>query len=105
MSYPSQHLNFPPQTPADERLCDWTAMFICIGRPDEYFEESLALLRSIKARHAEVIAKLNLYLQHAKGELVRYELSAEIERRKKLIRAAEKKSEKAEKEDAGTRKR
>jgi hypothetical protein len=105
MSYPGEHLNFLTQTPAEERLCDWTAVFNCIGRPDAYFEESLTLLRTIKSRHAEVIEKLNLYLKHAKGELLRCEISQEIERREGLIRTAEKKSEKAEKNDARTRKR
>jgi hypothetical protein len=104
MSYLGHDLKFPSRTPAEERLCDWTAVFNCIGRPDAYFEESLALFRSIKSRHAEVIEKLNLYLQHAKGELLRCEISQEIERREGLICAAEKKPEKAEK-NARTRKR
>jgi hypothetical protein len=105
-----QHdLKFPIQTLAEERLCDWTAVFNCQRRPDAYFEESIALLRSIKTRHTEVIEKLNLYQQHAKGELLRSEISSEIERREALIRATEekelKKSEKAEKANARTTKR
>src|ERR1700732_3620652 len=99
MAYPGHDLKFPFQTPAEERLCDWTAVFNCQGRPDAYFEESFALLRTIKSQHAEVIDKLKLYLQHAKGELLRCEISSEIERREALIRATEekelKKSEKA----------
>ena len=59
-------------------------VFNCHGRPDAYFEESLVLLRSIKSRHTEVINKLKLYLQHAKGELLRCEISHEIERREAL---------------------
>jgi hypothetical protein len=97
VSYPGHEINFPTRTPAEDRLYDWTAVFNCIGRPDAYFEESLTLLRTIKSRHAEVIEKLNLYLKHAKGELLRCEISQEIERREGLICAAEKKSEKAEK--------
>jgi len=47
MPYPGHDLKFPMQTPAEERLCDWTAVFDCQGRPDAYFEESLALLRAM----------------------------------------------------------
>jgi hypothetical protein len=106
MAYPGHDLKFSAQTPAEERLCDWTAVFNCPGREDSYFEESLGLLRSIKNRHRDVIDKLKLYLQHAKGELLRCEISAEIERREALIRTmekkAQKKSEKAEKKNART---
>jgi hypothetical protein len=105
MPYPGHDLKFPICTPADERLCDWTAPFNCHGREDQYFEESLALLRTIKSQHAEVIDKLKLYLQHAKGELLRCEISHEIAKREALIRPMEKKestkSKKVEKTNAG----
>jgi hypothetical protein len=67
MPYPGHDLKFPICTPAEERLRDWTAVFNCQGRPDAYFEESLALLRTVKNQHAEVVDKLTLYLQHTKG--------------------------------------
>jgi hypothetical protein len=105
--YPGHDLKFPAQTNAQEKLRDWTAVFNCIGRPDAYFEESLALLRTVKNQHAEVISKLALYLQHAKGELLRCEISQEIERRGALIRSMKKKeptkSKKVEKTNAGTK--
>jgi hypothetical protein len=107
MAYPGHDLKFPPQTPAEERLCDWTAVFNCRGRPDAYFEESLALLRGIKTRNAEVIDKLNLYLKHAKGKLLHCEISHEIAKREALIRSMEKeeptKSKKVAKLNAGTK--
>jgi hypothetical protein len=79
MPYPGHDLKFPIRTPAEERLCDWTAVFNCQGRPNAYFAESLALLRAMPNRHKEVIDKLKLYLQHAK------------EQRETLLRSVEKK--------------
>jgi hypothetical protein len=107
MNYPGSDIKFSTQTLAEERLRDWTAVFNCIGRPDAYFEESLALLLTVKNRHAEVIDKLKLYLQHTKGELLRCEISHEITKREALIRSTEKKestkSKKVEKTNAGTK--
>ena len=91
MPYPGHDLRFPTQTPAEERLYDWTAPFNCDGREASYFAQGLELLRSIPNRHGEVIEKLKLYLEHAKGELLRCEISAEIERREALIRSLEEK--------------
>jgi hypothetical protein len=107
MPYPGHDLKFPICTPAEEKLCDWPAVLNCIGRPDAYFEESLALLRTVKNQHAEVIDKLTLYLQHTKGELLRCEISHEIAKREALIRSMNKKeptkSKKDEKQNAGTK--
>jgi hypothetical protein len=86
MPYPGHDLKFPAQTHAQERLRDWTAVFNCMGRPDAYFEESLALLRTVKNQDAEVISKLTLYLQHAKGELLRCEISLEIAKREAFVK-------------------
>ena len=103
MSYPGHEMSFPTRTPAEEKLYDWTAVFNCQNRPDAYFDKSLSLLCTIKSQHAEVVEKLTLYLQHAKGELLCREISQEIERRKGLICAAEKNAEKAEKKNARTK--
>jgi hypothetical protein len=107
MNYPGSDINFPTRTHAEARLSDWAAVFNCAGEPDSYFEESLALLRTVKNRHAEAIDKLKLYLQHAKGKLLRCEISHEIERREALIRSTEKKestkSKKVEKTNGGTK--
>jgi hypothetical protein len=91
MPYPGHDLKFPIRTPAEERLCDWTAVFNCQGRPNAYFAESLASLRAMPNRHKEVIDKLKLYLQHAKGDLLLCKISAEIEQRETLLRSVEKK--------------
>jgi hypothetical protein len=56
MAYPGHDLKFPPQTPAEERLSDWTAVFNCQGRPDAYFEECLALLRTLPNGRAFLLA-------------------------------------------------
>jgi hypothetical protein len=86
MPYPGHDLIVSTQTPAEERLYDWTAPFNCDGREDSYFAEGLELLRSIPNRHPEVIDKLKLYREHAKGELLRCEISSDIERREALLK-------------------
>ena len=86
MSYPGSDIDFPSRSLAEQRLFDFFAVYNCAGAPDSYLEESLALLRSIKSHHAEVIDKLTLYLQHVKSELLRCQISQEIERRESLLK-------------------
>jgi hypothetical protein len=85
-------LDIPPRTEAEDRLCDPFCHLNCFIAPDSYFRESLALLRTIRDCHAEVIAKLSLYLRYAREPDLRSELQSELEIREAWLKKESTKS-------------
>ena len=64
------------------------SVFCCLDQPVSYFADSLALLRSVRNRHVEVIERLNLLLDFVKDEALRAEINAEIDHRDGLLKKA-----------------
>jgi hypothetical protein len=96
MAYPGHDLKFEQRTPGEERLMDYFWPANCIGAPPEYFRESVDLLKTVKHREAEVVARLRGYLNYVQDTAVRTEIET-------LIRTLEEKrlarGKKAEKND------
>jgi hypothetical protein len=94
LAYPGHDLIFPKQTPAEERLMDYFWPANCAGAPPEYFTESVELLRTVKHREAEVVARLRGYLTFVQDAEVRNEIETFIHTLEEKQVAKTKKTEK-----------
>jgi G3E family GTPase len=78
MPYPGHNLKIDKRTPGEERLTDYFWPADCIDAPPEHFRQSIALLKTVRHREAEIIVRLRGYLEFAQDPDVRNEIEAFI---------------------------